>query len=615
MLRLLVFALGALALVPASALAAGKRYAVVVGVQKYDDDAFTALEFAERDATELTAALTTAGYEVALLSDAAGLKDKAHTPTKSNIEQALKTTLGKCTRDDLVLVAFSGHGLRADDKTAGYLCPKDGKPLPEGKDSLISVDALCTELSGSKAAAAVLLVDACRAGQGNKQLPGVDGTGVKAPARVFALFSCSPGERSIEHDNVSHSVFFHQVLTGLRGLAADGNDAITFTGLAEHLKAEVPYRAAKWGAGAKQTPSTRTPEGKSAPLVLAQPPGAIPQTEWDEYLATWSRGSTRPFLEKRAPKRFAAWQRGAEAGSARGMMLVADCYEFGIGVPKDPKAAAQWYKKSAERGNTFAMVGLGMCYQRGFGVEKDEKEAVKWFRTGAELGDTGCMEFLGGCYLRGRGVEKDEKEAVKWYRKAVDLGFGQAMESLGSCYLKGRGVEKDQKEAVKWFRKGVELKNGSCAFSLGLCYKEGQGVDKDEKEAVKWFRTSTDLGSGEGALLLGLAYQRGEGVDKDEKEAVKWYRKAADMGSTIAMNLLARCYLDGTGVEEDEKQAAEWLRKAAELDDDDAMLGLGIFYLKGIGVEKNQKEALRWLRKAAAQGNARAKELLKSFAD
>lgn len=608
---LTVFALFA----PAAHAADGKRYAVIVGVRQYDDPAFAAPEFSDRDATELAATLTAAGYEVTLLTDATGRKEKTLDPTKKNVEVALDGALRKCKRDDLILVAFSGHGVRPDVKSAGYLCPRDAKPLPGGKASLLPVEALGARLADSPVAAAVLLVDACRTAPDGDRPSGVDGGGLKVPDRVFALFSCSPGERSVEHKDIRHGAFFAQVVAGLNGAAADGDDVVTFAALAARARAEVPKRAAELVTGAKQTPAALVPGAAKASPVLARHPAAIPASEWEEYLAVWGRGSTKPFLVKYAAKRAAAWKRAAEAGSARGMMLLADCHEFGTGVPKDAKASAHWYGKSAERGNTFAMVGLGICYERGFGVPKDGKEAVKWFRKGAELGDPGCMHSLGMCYLRGEGVDKDGKEAVKWFGRAVDRGFAQVTLSLGMCYLHGDGVDKDEKEALRWFRKGVDMKHAPCAMALAFCYQDGDGVDKDEKEAARWFRTGAELGSADCALFLGLWYQKGRGVEKDEKTAVTWYRRAAELDSTVAMSILARCYLEGIGVEADPKQAMNWLRKAADLEDPDATFALGVCYLRGVGVDKDREEAVRWLRKAAGLGSAPAKELLKTLTD
>jgi TPR repeat protein len=577
MFRLLGLAVGVAIFAPSVSAAEGKRYAVLVGVQKYDHSEFKSPEYSEADVSELGGFLKTAGYEVALLTDTTGNKDKSLEPTKTNIEKSLKAVLDKCKHDDLVVIAFAGHGLHSENK-GGYLCPKDAKPLPEGADTLISLETLCKNLDDSTAGSRVLLVDACRESPKGARSSGIDGEGVKVPDRVFSLFSCSDGERSVEHKVLAHGVFFQQVLEGLKGKAVDGNDAITFASLAQHVRMEVPKQVTKLIKDAKQTPVEHSGEKLTSP-TLAMHPEAIPPQEWAEYLSVWSNSSTKPFLDKHVAKRFAAWKKSAEAGSPRGMMLLGDCYDMGAGVAKDPKECALWYGKAANAGNSFAMVGLGMCLRSGSGVKKDEKAAVEWFRKSAELGDPGGMQLLGSCYSSGTGVDRDSEEAVKWYRKAADLGFGQAVYSLGLCYLEGVGVEEDKKEAARLFRKGADAGGHSCMTLLGLCYQNGFGVGKDEKEGVMWFR------------------------------------KAAAHADPLAMNMLARCYLDGTGVDEDAKEAVNWLRKAAELDNVMAMVNLGVCYIDGIGVDKDRKEAARWLRKAASRGNTQAKELLKSLTD
>jgi TPR repeat protein len=559
--------------------AEGKRYALLIGIQKYDNSKFEPLECAERDATDLAATLEAAGYTVSTLTESTGKKDKALEPTKSNIEKSFKAILDKSKKDDLVLVAFAGHGLRFGDKAASYLCPRDAKPLADAIDTLISIDSLCEKLKSCPASGKILLVDACRNGPKSDLAPGVEGDKVKVPAGVLAMFSCSAGERSIEHKDLKHGVFFHLVLEGLKGKAADGNDAITFASLAQHVGKEVPKETKKLLADAKQTPSIHSGDVSNPSPKLAMHPLAIPSEEWKEYEGVWSKGSTEPFLKKYAPKRHTAWKKSAEAGSPRGMMLVADCAEFGIGGKIDAKEASHWYGEGANRGNSFAMIGYGLCYQKGFGVDKDEEEAVRWFRKSAELGDAGGMESLASCYAQGRGVKKDTAEAVRWYRKSAELGFGQAMFSLGISYMEGTGVKRDQKEAVSWFRKGADAGNHLCMLYLGICHRDGIGTEEDEEEAFTWFR------------------------------------KAAEAGDVNGMNLVARCYIDGTGVEKDAKEGANWYRKSAELNNVMGMLNLGICYKSGVGVTKSRTEAATWLRKAAEKGNAQAKQLLKELFD
>src|SRR5262249_55229024 len=154
---------------------------------------------------------------------------------------------------------FAGRGLRGEGKAGAYLCPKDAKPLPDGAETLIPVDALCKSLADSAAGTRVLLVDAA----------GVEGDKVKVPDGVLALFSCSAGERSIGDKTLGHGVFFHELLEGLKGTAADGNDAVTFASLARHVRTEVPKQVAKLAKDAKQTPVAYPAEGGKSSPVLA----------------------------------------------------------------------------------------------------------------------------------------------------------------------------------------------------------------------------------------------------------------------------------------------------------------------------------------------------------
>ncbi|MEA3487490.1 MAG: tetratricopeptide repeat protein [Thermodesulfobacteriota bacterium] len=65
-------------------------------------------------------------------------------------------------------------------------------------------------------------------------------------------------------------------------------------------------------------------------------------------------------------------QGNGEAESALG-----DKYYYGIGVPKDYKEAAKWYRKAAEQGNALAQCSLGFMYDKGEGVPHDYMKAVE----------------------------------------------------------------------------------------------------------------------------------------------------------------------------------------------------------------------------------------------
>ena len=67
------------------ARAEGKKRALLVGVKKYEHSKLDPLEYTENDVTELATLLRPAGYEVTLLTDAAGAREsRARTRTKSH---------------------------------------------------------------------------------------------------------------------------------------------------------------------------------------------------------------------------------------------------------------------------------------------------------------------------------------------------------------------------------------------------------------------------------------------------------------------------------------------------------------------------------------------------
>ena len=88
---------------------AGKKIALLIGVNEYDKRGFRDLMYAERDVEELAKLLKPAGYEIHLLTGSSrGLKRA----TLANVKKAIEAVLKDRNKRDLVLVAFAGHGLQ-----------------------------------------------------------------------------------------------------------------------------------------------------------------------------------------------------------------------------------------------------------------------------------------------------------------------------------------------------------------------------------------------------------------------------------------------------------------------------------------------------------------------
>src|SRR5262249_40618186 len=149
-----------------------------------------------------------------------------------------RAVLRKCQKGDVVLVALSGHGLQFAKKQDSFYCPLDARPFEDETDSMISVGSLYLELGKSFASAKIVLVDACR--NDPRERSGADGDGLpRPPLGVAAWFSCSPGEKAREHEKFGHGIFFHFLLEGLRGAAADRDGEVTFSGLQGYVNKRV----------------------------------------------------------------------------------------------------------------------------------------------------------------------------------------------------------------------------------------------------------------------------------------------------------------------------------------------------------------------------------------
>jgi hypothetical protein len=231
---------GLLALVAHCSVAAGgEKYALLVGVRECTEaKGLRTLPFSERDVTELADALQANGFKkdnVVLMTPARGTDAGGRFfPQTQQVRAELKRMLEGLKADDTLIVAFSGHAVSRGDEA--YLCPSDAKL--DDATTLISVKDLYKALGECKAGTRLLLVDAWRN----------DPTAEDSPSRpklpdpppgVAAVFSASEREKSNDYEKLRHGAFFHFVIEGLNGDAADKDGTVTVAALADYLGRKV----------------------------------------------------------------------------------------------------------------------------------------------------------------------------------------------------------------------------------------------------------------------------------------------------------------------------------------------------------------------------------------
>jgi hypothetical protein len=239
----------------------GRSYALLVGVKNYRKDELTSLKYTENDVATLAKVLKEQGYKrVVLMTQKEGADNEELLPTAGNIRDQVKALLEDRKEGDSVLIALSGHGVQFKGEKQHYFCPM-GTRLSDTK-TMVSLGEIYDELKGCKASVKVLLVDACRSDPDavakftvSKIEREAKPQAIRPPGGVAALFSCSEGQFSYESDDLKHGVFFHFVIEGLKGKAAN-KGKIDLLDLVKYAQDEVPdYVKDRISPRARQIPN------------------------------------------------------------------------------------------------------------------------------------------------------------------------------------------------------------------------------------------------------------------------------------------------------------------------------------------------------------------------
>lgn len=238
-----------------------RRRALLVGVDQYAR--LDRVQCAGNDQSVLARELGKAGFpadQIVLIHDAA--REKRLLPFRENIDRELRLLLGIAPAD-VVLFAFSGHGVHVDGKS--YLCPTEAD-LDRPEQTLIPVDDVFRLLNECSAAMKVVVVDACRndprlpeardAGGRERLLDGFLRSLQDPPEGLVLLSSCGIGQQSMEDADLRHGVFMYHLIEGIRGRAANPQGSITLATLYDYASVETKKHVAKrWGS--LQTPGLR----------------------------------------------------------------------------------------------------------------------------------------------------------------------------------------------------------------------------------------------------------------------------------------------------------------------------------------------------------------------
>lgn len=232
------------------------RWAVLVGVSK--SRGHPELQYAAADAIDFAKEIVSElGFDrkrVLVLADPRDDQGSDFRPTRNNLFHALgligDTTsdfytakeLAPMGEDDLFLFYFSGHGMRAADRTE-HLLGVDASPY-DTRATAVPLESVVDHLEKLPCRHKVLFLDMCRdelfdaAGGGAKSADGAKGIGQQSVVEregLATFYSCDPRTRSYEINDLKHGSFTHCLIEAIKHEKVN-----TLEELDEYLKSRVP---------------------------------------------------------------------------------------------------------------------------------------------------------------------------------------------------------------------------------------------------------------------------------------------------------------------------------------------------------------------------------------
>ena len=172
----------------------------------------------------------------------------------------------------------------------------------------------------------------------------------------------------------------------------------------------------------------------------------------------------------------------ADAGRADAMVLLALRYgpsssaadPIANPAPDMDKALAL-LQRAVDKKNADAEYLMGVVYINGLGVPKDEKKAADWFKRGAQHGNAAAQYWFGEVTAKGRGgIAPDWEAALPYFRRAAVQGVTDAFLEIGYMHSNVYGDSEQAIQKAAFCYRQVQTKSPLAQFNLRRLIDDGK---------------------------------------------------------------------------------------------------------------------------------------------
>lgn len=261
-----------------------KRWALIIGVDNYQDDNISDLRGASNDAKVLAESLEKyAGFpsdQIILLTTSSSNQKQ---PTRASILRYFSNLKTLVPKDGLLLVSFSGHGIERNNRA--FLIPSDTTSTDDVdllEETALSVDSLKRQIRATQVQQVLFLLDACRNDPTSGRSESTNAL-TEAYKRGFSfdvankeveafatIYATSVGARAYEYVEKQQGYFSWAIVEALSGKAANSNGEVTLGSLVKYVEARVPKMVQiDLGSAKIQRPFANIEGYKADELVLS----------------------------------------------------------------------------------------------------------------------------------------------------------------------------------------------------------------------------------------------------------------------------------------------------------------------------------------------------------
>lgn len=221
----------------------------------------------------------------------------------------------------------------------------------------------------------------------------------------------------------------------------------------------------------------------------------------------------------------------AEAGDAAAQTLAAEIYARGLGVPRNPEKAKEFYGKAAKQGVPEAEFRYALILMGNKPAGEEPDEAFELMKEAADAGNTMAQfNYAQMVSARNPGSEGLARAFV-YYRKAAESGLADAQYAVSQGYANGvGGLPRDDAKARKWLLLAARQGYDTAELDFGTWLVEGRGGPQDVKAGFDWLKVAAEGGNVAAQNRLAKLYLNGIGAKADKIEAAAWYITARRAG-------------------------------------------------------------------------------------